>query len=123
MHPYDATRFSPPAPLASATVRQSASLTAAPVLLLLDTGADVTLLPRSPVFSLGETASVGDFELIGFDGTRSISSAVDLELVFLKRVFKGRFLLIDQEWGILGRDVLNHLTLVFDGPQGFWDEK
>lgn len=43
-------------------------------------------------------------------------------LVLLQRTFRGRLLLIDQEWGILGRDILNHLSLVLDGPNQTWGE-
>lgn len=63
-----------------------------------------------------------EYELMGFDGSRSLAQVVRLDLVFLKKTFKGRFLLIDQEWGLLGRDVLNHLPLLFDGPQLQWGE-
>ena len=52
---------------------------------------------------------------MGFDGSRSVAPAVQLELVFLRRAFKGRFLLIDQEWGIIGRDILNHLAILLNG--------
>ena len=62
------------------------------------------------------------YELMGFDGTRSFAVVVELEMVFLNRIFRGRFLLIDQEIGILGRDVLNQLSLLFDGPQLIWRE-
>lgn len=33
------------------------------------------------------------------------------------------FLITDQEVGILGRDVLNHISLLLDGPQLFWSEE
>ena len=35
----------------------------------------------------------------------------------------GRFLLTDQEWGLIGRDVLNHVSLLFDGPGLNWSEQ
>jgi hypothetical protein len=53
---YDATRYDPPAAIAAVALRPSgggASVTDVP--LLIDTGADVTLLPRSAVISLGIT--------------------------------------------------------------------
>jgi hypothetical protein len=93
------------------------------VLLLLDTGADVTLLPRSAVERLGLSPLPGQrYELLAFDGSRSVARAVALDLVFLNRVFRGRYLLIDDEHGILGRDVLNHAALLLDGPRQSWGE-
>jgi hypothetical protein len=43
-------------------------------------------------------------------------------MLFLRRVFRGPYLLIDNETGVLGRDVLNHLTLLLDGPQQRWSQ-
>jgi hypothetical protein len=62
------------------------------------------------------------YELMAFDGTPCLSQVVRLDLVFLKRTFKGRFLILNQEWGILGRDILNHLSLHLDGPNLIWAE-
>jgi hypothetical protein len=59
---------------------------------------------------------------MGFDGNRSFAPVVWMELLFLNRTFKGRFLLIDQEWGIIGHDILNHVSIVLDGPQLLWSE-
>jgi hypothetical protein len=91
--------------------------------MLLDSGADVTLIPQAAVSMLG-VAAVPDrhYELIGFDGNMSFAPVVRLELVFCGRTFRGQFLLIDQKWGILGRNVLNAVALLFDGPHLTWDE-
>ncbi|HKH47697.1 MAG TPA: retropepsin-like aspartic protease [Thermoanaerobaculia bacterium] len=92
--------------------------------MLLDTGADVTLIPRASIDQLGLAPdSEEGYELMGFDGSKSIAQVVRLDLVFLKKTFKGKFLLVDQEWGLLGRDVLNHLGLFFDGPRLHWGEQ
>jgi hypothetical protein len=48
---------------------------------------------------------------------------VQLDLIFLKKTFRGRFLVINQEWGILGRDVLNHVSVLLDGPHLTWNEQ
>jgi hypothetical protein len=62
------------------------------------------------------------YELMGFDGSRSFAPVVVLDLVFVKRIFRGRFLLIDEERGILGRDILSHVVLLLDGPRQQWSE-
>ncbi|OGG56842.1 MAG: hypothetical protein A3F84_10630 [Candidatus Handelsmanbacteria bacterium RIFCSPLOWO2_12_FULL_64_10] len=91
--------------------------------MLLDTGADVTLIPQAFIDQLGVAVEPDtSYELMSFDGTVSLASAVQLELMFLNRTFRGRFLLIRQEWGILGRDILNHVSLLLDGPGLIWNE-
>jgi hypothetical protein len=124
MPAYDASQFNPPAPLAQVTLRNPERNTElAGVAMLVDSGADVTLVPRSAVQMLGvDIVAERSYELMGFDGNISVATPVELDLVFLKRVFRGQFLIIDQESGILGRDVLNHLALLFDGPQLTWSE-
>jgi len=121
---YDSSQYDPPAPVATVTLRSlSGTDVISDVRLLLDTGADVTLLPKFAVERVGVTVeSRTQYELMGFDGARSSASTAILEVVFLNRVFKGQFLLIDQETGILGRDILNHLILVLDGPKTGWSE-
>ena len=50
MQAYDAARFDPPAPLALVTVKsEQLGIVIRDVPVLLDTGADVSLLPRSQV--------------------------------------------------------------------------
>ena len=91
--------------------------------MLMDSGADVTLLPKSAVDSLEVERSGPNYELIAFDGAKSVSEAVRAELIFLGRTFRGQFLVIDQEVGILGRDILNHVCLLLDGPGLQWEEQ
>jgi hypothetical protein len=91
--------------------------------MLLDTGADVSLLPRASVTELlGSLEPDAKYEIQGFDGKRSFAPAVDLEMRLLNKSFGGQFLVTDQEHGILGRNVLNSLSLCFDGPRQQWDE-
>ena len=123
MPKYDEIRFAPPAPVAQVTLRKfDGSAQVADVPMLLDTGADVSLVPRVAVERLGPVEAVArGFKLLGFDGTPSAASAVELELILAERSFRGRFLLVDQEWGILGRNVLNHLRVLYDGPLLSWE--
>lgn len=124
MPAYDATRFDPPAPLAQVTLRHPGNgATRSDVPMLLDSGADVTLIPKTVVELLGATIVPGrQYELIGFDGSASLALAVRLELLFCGRTFRGQFLLIDHAWGILGRNVLNAIPILLDGPHLEWDE-
>jgi hypothetical protein len=123
MPSYDALHYDPPAPIAQVALRAVNGATVSDVLLLLDTGADTTLLPRTAITRLGiNPDSALTYDLIGFDGTRSTTQAVDLDMIFLQKAFRGRYLLIDGDRGILGRDVLASARLLLDGPRQEWSE-
>ena len=121
---YDATDCDSPAPVAQVALRNVHSgEMVADVPLLLDTGADVTLLPRSTVEQLGVQLAAGQrYELMGFNGSMNSAPVVMLDLLFLKRAFRGRYLVIEEGRGVMGRDILNYLALLLDGPQQQWSE-
>lgn len=121
---YEASHYDPPAPVANVVLRNPDSgSTVSDVLLLVDTGADVTLLPRAAIEQLGvPTLANKGYELMGFDGSKSFAPVVMVDTIVLNRAFRGQCLLIEEERGILGRDILNHVTLLFDGPRQQWSE-
>ena len=121
---YDVAAFDPPAPVAQVTLLNPAGgASGSQATLLVDTGADATLLPRVAVERLGiPIQSDRSYELMGFDGSTSFAPGVVLDMVFLQRIFRGRHLLIEAEQGVLGRDVLNHVVLLLDGPARQWSE-
>ena len=124
MPAYDAVLFLPPAPLARVTLRNAQSgQTVSDIPLLIDSGADVTLIPESAIKQIGITIeSTETYELQSFDQRISTAHPVHLEMLFLRRTFRGKFLVIGQEWGILGRDVLNRVVILLDGPGLSWRE-
>jgi hypothetical protein len=121
---YDAAHFDPPAPVAHVTLRNPhTGAMVADIALILDTGADVTLLPRAAVVTLDVPLLAGQpYELMGFDGSKRFVPAVMLDMIFLGRAFRGRYLLTEEEHGILGRDILNYVAVLLDGPQQEWSE-
>lgn len=125
MPTYDSTQFDPPAPLARVTLRtlnKGKILTDVP--MLIDSGSDLTLIPARFIEDLRlEVDQNESYELEGFDGNRSMAKSVQLELVFLRRSFRGRFLLVNSQSGILGRNVLNHFAILLDGPGLSWELK
>ncbi|MFL6208870.1 MAG: hypothetical protein ACJ74W_08475 [Pyrinomonadaceae bacterium] len=124
MPAYDTNWFAPPAPLAHVTLRNpETGATQTDIPMLLDTGADVTLIPQAVLITLGVVVGTGQqYELVNFDGSTSFAPVVRVEMTFLARTFRGQFLLLEQEWGIIGRNILNAMPLLFDGPNLMWDQ-
>jgi hypothetical protein len=102
MPAYDAARFHPPAPLAIVAVKADGPGVVGNVPMLLDTGADVSLLPRAQLAPL-LTTDAPQYELEAFDGTKSTAPAVTAELQLLGKSFRGQFLLIDNWYGVTVR--------------------
>lgn len=125
MPAYDQTWFQPPAPLARVTLRNPANgATWSDVPMLLDSGADITLVPQAAVDVLGLRIDSDErYELVGYDGNASSAAPIQLELIFCHRTFRGQFLVIDQAWGIIGRNIMNAVSLLFDGPHLQWEEQ
>ena len=42
-------------------------------------------------------------------------------MTFLNRVFRGKYLIVDRDYGILDRDILNQIPLFLDGPNLKWN--
>lgn len=121
MPAYDQS-YSPPAPIAVTTWRNSETSEAvANISMLLDTAADATIVPRVVADQLG-VSPIPDqqYELMGFDGNRSFSRVAILDLLFYGKAFRGSYLLTEDSVGVIGRDVLNHLIFKFDGVALEW---
>ncbi len=120
---YDAAAYDPPAPVTSVSLQTPGGTNVSNILLLIDSGADITLLPRAAVQLAGIDTIPGlEYEIVGFDGRAVVTQAVDLDLIFLNRVFRGRYLLTDEPHGVLGRDVLAGVIILLDGPSAEWSE-
>jgi hypothetical protein len=125
MPDYDARNYNPPAPVAYVTLRNSATgAVFSNVPMLIDTGADASLLPSQAIEELKvEIEEDAIFEVQGFDGQIQQLKSVKLEMYFLDKKFAGEYLLVDQPVGILGRNVLNNVRILLDGPREKWDEQ
>jgi hypothetical protein len=121
--PYDQLRYQPPAPIALLTLKtlDGRELSISNVPALVDTGADVTLLPRWAVEQLGLNPEVeGSVTLAWFDGSVRAAETYTVAVSFQGGRFQGKYAVIDQPHGILGRNILNHFRLLFDGPAKTW---
>jgi len=124
MPEYDGNFFNPPAPVAYVTLQNPENnLEAGNVPMLIDTGSDATLIPQFIVERLKlDLYNLKTYETESFDGTISQSSAVRLQMIFLEKNFRGEFLTVAQDYGIIGRNILNQLSLLFDGKNLIWQE-
>ena len=104
------------------------SSTEVPLKMLLDTGADISLIPQSTIETI--ESNVGKLphqliKLIGFDGNESISKVYNLTIKghkykFTNEKFNLEFAAIHGDEGILGRDVLVKQNLLIFGSKKVW---
>jgi len=125
MPAYDSDLFDPPAPVALVSIRDPGSgNTVHDVPMLIDSGSDITLIPRTSIDELElEIDPNAGYELQGFDGHSTVAQAVTVDLIFVKRTLRGKYVIVNSDMGILGRDVLNHVAILLDGPQLSWQEQ
>lgn len=123
MNSYNSALFSPPAPVALVTLlNPDNNLEQLNVPMLLDTGADLTLVPQGSVENLRIDLSLSrQFELAGFDNKKSFSRVAILHLIFDGKTFRGEFPVINQNYGVIGRNILNLLKIQFDGQNLRWE--
>ena len=62
------------------------------------------------------------YDAVRYDPPAPVAQAVELDMIFLQRAFRGRYLLIDDDRGILGRDVLGGVAVLLNGPGQEWAE-
>jgi len=116
--------FDPPAPIAKIVLRNTETGERVKnISVFLDTGADISLLPTSAIEKLQITSSDESVNLIGFDESQSISKLYRLQVIFLGKRITGTYCVIDDQIGILGRDVLNEFSITFDGKNSEWKEQ
>ena len=109
--------YDPPAPVAKVKLRNPETLELiANVPMLLDTGSDITLLPQNYCNEIRVKVSDTEFLVLeGFNQTITVAFYVRLDFIFLNKIFRGKFLVYDQDEGIVGRDILNTFSILFDG--------
>lgn len=124
MFPYDTT-YEPPAPTAKVIFTQvGAGPDAARIeaQMLIDTGADISLIPHAVVNAINATNSGRMMEVVSFDGHQSARPVVAASMQLGKYKMNVEFLLHDEgeTTGVIGRNILNLLYVVLDGPTAVW---
>ena len=125
MPAYNSSSFRPPAPFAYVEIKNPATgAIESDVPMLMDTGADVTILPKWVIDRMDVIPDQNSgYEVSGFGDAINVLPAVQLEITFCKKRFRGRYLVVAQDWGILGRNVLNLVSIALDGPNLTWGEQ
>ena len=59
--------------------------------------------------------------MAGFDGQTSVNQVIRLNLIFGEKTFRGEYPIIDQEYGIIGRNILNLCRIDYDGQNLNWE--
>ncbi len=113
---YD-TSLSPPAPFLpvrlASLADHSESIT---VQARLDTGADLIAIPAALIERL-RLVPAGEIEVEGYDGRRTTLRAYDVNLQIDQLSVAGLLVIgFAEDHVLLGRDVLNRLRVLLDGP-------
>jgi predicted aspartyl protease len=114
---YD-TSLLPPAPFVPVRLASLADH-AEPVALQakIDTGADLTVIPAHLVGQL-QLMPAGEIEVEGYDGRRATLQVYDVNLYIDQLSLPGLLVIaFAEDYVLLGRDVLNRLRVVLDGPE------
>ncbi len=119
---YDSADFDPPAPIARVSfINPATGQQVDDVPMLLDTGADASVVPHSVFQSLNASAPVTQYEIEYLEGDKATWSSIHLQMKWRGLNFTGEFLVARTGHGVIGRNILNHLRLTFDGPTLEWD--
>jgi hypothetical protein len=86
---YETGDFVPPAPVARGVVRGPAGATRSGVALLVDTGADVSVVPRRVAEDVGAAVQPSGVAIRSYDGSEVVCDLAELSVVPFSRDLTG----------------------------------
>lgn len=118
IHPYDSDNFNPPAPVLEVSLTVPAPVSYGQTiksLALLDSGADITVIPRWIAQQL-QLKYVDEVLASGYDGVAKETFVYSAKIIFDGL---GNFIIktivSDDEYILIGRDILNKWSLLLKG--------
>ena len=113
--PYN-TSINPPAPFLPVRISNLADVEPVSLQAQVDTGADITAIPAQLIDRLG-LVPADEIEVEGYDGHRSAIYCYDVILhIDGLRVVGLSTIAFAEDHVLLGRDILNLLRVLLDGP-------
>jgi hypothetical protein len=114
--PYDPAH-SPPAPVLDVTVRNPVAGPSEPARLVIDSGAEQTVLPYDLILRLNVPLN-NQVPVYGFGGTgiNMVECVVEMTLPGYAPLLVAVLTGPGNTHYVLGRDVLNHYRITLDGP-------
>lgn len=113
--------FLPPAPTLEVEICNVQTDITATVLAKIDTGADGSVIPATLVEQLG-LVPFDTLISIAFDGSTEEQTSYLIDLIFAGRTFSDlEVITAPLSYVLIGRDVLNHVVAILDGPQQTFD--
>ena len=120
MYPYDERQFVPPAPVIEVEVTSRPGDEAHRVLMQLDSGSDISCVPKGVCDKLVATR-FGRVNVRGYSGSFREAKTYFFNVGFARQMFSHvEMLPIEGTIGLIGRDVLNEISVCFDGRQLLW---
>jgi predicted aspartyl protease len=118
IHSYDGNNFDPPAPVLEVSLAAPDPVSYGQIvkcLALLDSGADISVIPRWIAEQL-QLKYVDEVEAIGYDGVKKKAFVYSTKIIFdgLGDLII-RTVAADNEYILIGRDILNKWSLLLRG--------
>ena len=111
--------FNPPAPVIEISVSAPLSMDAISLTALVDSGADITTIPE-PIITRLKLRRV-DFSLVSGFGKGVIEASVYSATLSIEGILRSKIWRIlgwNEDYALIGRDLLNQLITVLNGPNG-----
>ena len=124
--PYDKNNFNPPAPVLEVVLTTPISGLQGRVIkssALLDSGADITVIPHWAAQQL-QLKYVDEIQASGYDGVPQKTYVYSVKIIFDKiGDFTIRTITTDNDYALIGRDILNKWSLFLEGSDEVFEIK